>query len=535
MTIMNKKYNYCENDSDQYAGMDFRLENNPTRIADAQYIHRHDGMGNPLMEAIPLKKTSKSELTELYNHVPENFPSAEELKKMDPARRDDTLSIIKDVRIYLPYIRDVAYELNRAMLESFRKRAELSCPNDLMFRNEEITTESIFCSKQPGVPVNGFALLGVSGTGKTTAIDQVLSNYPQVVVHHINGERVIQILYLKVTTVEKSNFTALYSNIGMSIDRALGNGNHAYQRMIEKKKTLGEKSQKICELIEKLNIGLIILDEIQNMKMDTVSENSIQAFLRMSNDTGVAIAVVGTEEAYEKLFASSVEDGRLVRRVNPLIKSGLYCTDEARFRSIINTLFSSFPVFDGFEGCQNDEIIQTFWDNTEGVMGHITDLYYYLARDYLSKKRRPEITPEYINEVADKYMYAIAKMMEKQNSFEPAAVKRRRALRDMNSYLNPKRIGEIQAAANSETVNEVPESVKKITASIMKKYPNFIEQTVIAAVSRFSQQDPDDESMITMQALEYLNSFRKRQPKKPKARTELKKDDMLASILGKAA
>ena len=288
MTIMNKKYDYCKNDSDQYAGMDFSLKNNPVRIADAQYIHRIDGAGNPLMEAIPLKKTSKSELKELYNYVPKNFPSLDELKKMDPARRDDTLSIIKDLRIYLPYTRDVANELNRAMLESFRNRAEMPCPNDLMFRNEDIQTESIFCSTQPGVPVNGFSLLGVSGTGKTTAIDQILGNYPQVVIHHINGEKVIQILYLKVTTVEKSNFSALYSNIGKSIDKALGNGNKAYQHMIEKKKTLGEKSQKICELIEKLNIGLIILDEIQNMKMDSISENSIQAFLRMSNDTGVS-------------------------------------------------------------------------------------------------------------------------------------------------------------------------------------------------------------------------------------------------------
>ena len=99
MTIMNKTYSYCENDADQYAGMDFSVSQ-PTRIADAQYIHRIDGAGNPLLEAIPLKKVSKTELKEIYNYVPKTFPTAVELKKLDPARRDDTCSLIKDFRIY---------------------------------------------------------------------------------------------------------------------------------------------------------------------------------------------------------------------------------------------------------------------------------------------------------------------------------------------------------------------------------------------------------------------------------------------------
>lgn len=533
MTIMNKTYSYCENDADQYAGMDFSVSQ-PTRIADAQYIHRIDGAGNPLLEAIPLKKDSKTELKEIYNYVPKNFPTAVELKKLDPARRDDTCSLIKDFRIYLPYTRDVANEVNRALIEAYRNRSEMKCRNDLIFRNEEIATESIFCSSQSGVPVNGFSLLGVSGTGKTTVLDKVLGNYPQVIVHHLGGEDVIQILYLKVTTVEKSNFSALYSNIGESIDKALGNGNHAFKNMINRKKTLGEKSQKICELIEKLNIGMIILDEIQNMNLDSMAENSIQSFLRMSNDTGVAIAVVGTEEAYENMFMSSVRSGRLVRRILPLIKSGLYCKDEEMFRSIITTLFCSFPVFEGVDR-PGDEIIQAFWDNTEGVMAHITDLFYYLVREYLSRKKRPELTPEYINLVTDKYLFSITKMIEKQNSFEPAAVHRRRMLKEMNAFLNPEKIGETEISEKVVTADEIPETVKKITENIMKLYPNYVEKTVIDAVSRFSKDDPDNDIFITAQAVNYLNSYRKSAPKKPKNRTEMKQGQMLDAILGQGA
>lgn len=135
------------------------------------------------------------------------------------------------------------------------------------------------------------------------------------------------------------------------------------------------------------------------------------------------------------------------------MKVSLSCDDnkdEEMFRSIITTLFCSFPVFEGIDR-PGDEIIQAFWDNTEGVMAHITDLFYYLVREYLSRKKRPELTPEYINLVTDKYLFSITKMIEKQNSFEPAAVHRRRMLKEMNAFLNPEKIGETEISVKDVT------------------------------------------------------------------------------------
>ncbi len=62
---------------------------------------------------------------------------------------------------------------------------------------------------------------------------------------------------------------------------------------------------KVCELIEKFSIGTIVLDEIQLINFNSNKENSYEGLLGIVNKTKIALSVVGTDEAYKKLFRNA--------------------------------------------------------------------------------------------------------------------------------------------------------------------------------------------------------------------------------------
>ncbi len=72
---------------------------------------------------------------------------------------------------------------------------------------------------------NSFSVVGVSGLGKSTALQRVLSLYPQIIQHteRINGQKLYcqQIPYLVVQTPHDASIKALILDIYLQIDSLL--------------------------------------------------------------------------------------------------------------------------------------------------------------------------------------------------------------------------------------------------------------------------------------------------------------------------
>lgn len=180
---------------------------------------------------------------------------------------------------------------------------------------------------------SGFALLGYSGCGKSSSLKQLFDNIPQVIMHHPDpGTSIPQITYLVVSCMPNSNFSTLYRQIGEAIDNALGNPEPIYEVMINKKcKSLADKQLKVCQLIETFSIGTIVMDEIQLIDFNTNRENSYEGLLGIVNKTKVALSVVGTDEAYKKLFTML----RNARRAGDFIDASAYTTDKDYFNMLV--------------------------------------------------------------------------------------------------------------------------------------------------------------------------------------------------------
>ena len=87
-----------------------------------------------------------------------------------------------------------------------------------------------------------------------------------------------------------------------------------------------------ADAVHKLVDGKIgKMDEIQLIDFNTNRENSYEGLLGIVNKTKVALSVVGTDEAYKKLFTML----RNARRAGDFIDASAYTTDKDYFNMLV--------------------------------------------------------------------------------------------------------------------------------------------------------------------------------------------------------
>lgn len=160
------------------------------------------------------------------------------------------------------------------------------------------------------------AILGVPGVGKTSALKRCLVSMPQTLEHTQYGEHPFfckQVLYLFVECPADCTIKSLGRNVAYALDRALGT---SYADSIWKyaNESVGRVALAIKQLCVTYHIGVIILDEIQNLisnsSISRQTNKLIKFLVELMNDTATSIYLVGTLEA-EDLF---VRQDHLKRR-----------------------------------------------------------------------------------------------------------------------------------------------------------------------------------------------------------------------------
>lgn len=143
------------------------------------------------------------------------------------------ISTLKSLRFKLPFHQKMELEMYNCLVSSYRSRELILGDNN---------NSKIIGNVYDGT-TDGFNLLGTSGSGKSSALKILLSRYPQVINHHLEGVGDFkQIVYIVVSTSPNDNFSALYISIAKAVDNALGFVEPVYESRLKKKNTLGEKN-----------------------------------------------------------------------------------------------------------------------------------------------------------------------------------------------------------------------------------------------------------------------------------------------------
>lgn len=143
-----------------------------------------------------------------------------------------------------------------------------------------------------------FSIIGISGIGKSTAIEKILLLYPQVIIHTDYEQNGISVGFLKqiVWLVIECPFNAsrgsLCKNFFMAVDNILGT--NYYKQFVKPRMNESDLIDKMAHVAALHCIGVLVFDEIQRMKRGNEGKLTMNFFVELHNKLGVPLIFVGT-------------------------------------------------------------------------------------------------------------------------------------------------------------------------------------------------------------------------------------------------
>lgn len=143
-----------------------------------------------------------------------------------------------------------------------------------------------------------FSIIGISGIGKSTAIEKILLLYPQVIIHSDYEHKGISVGFLKqiVWLVIECPFNAsrgsLCKNFFMAVDNILDT--NYYKQFVKSKTNESDLIDKMAHVAALHCIGVLVFDEIQRMKKGDEGRLTMNFFVEIHNKLGVPLIFVGT-------------------------------------------------------------------------------------------------------------------------------------------------------------------------------------------------------------------------------------------------
>ncbi len=152
--------------------------------------------------------------------------------------------------------------------------------------------------------VQGFALTGITGVGKSTALHSVFRFYPQVLVHREYEGKAVnqkQLVWLVLNVPEDGSLKSLCKAFFEMIDQIMGTDYAA--RYAKDSYSVSSMVPHVARVAALVNLGVLVIDEIQVLdgKRSQGPEVMLNFFTRLTNVIGVPVVLVGTPQAREVL------------------------------------------------------------------------------------------------------------------------------------------------------------------------------------------------------------------------------------------
>lgn len=243
--------------------------------------------GNPLIEALSPKK-SVHEIMEAFANYPDL--SKEIRNHPDPLVREEYTSRLRELRQPLPIYFDVFRAIERAIKNGYSAKNPFSPTTSqylhyLVDERPAIEPKTGFFEPKG----EGITLIGESGVGKSSMLDQILNYFPSVIEHgHYRGRPVgvkNQVVWIKVDCPNNSSVRDLCEEILMQLDIATNS------EKTRSATTIGGVIRQIEQRIKSSFLGILVIDEMQRLVFKrTGGENNLLNFLHsLVNKLGVPI------------------------------------------------------------------------------------------------------------------------------------------------------------------------------------------------------------------------------------------------------
>lgn len=147
---------------------------------------------------------------------------------------------------------------------------------------------------------SGFSIIGMSGIGKTRAVESILNLYPPVIFHNRYRNRDFthsQIVWLKLECPYDGSPRGICTNFFQSVDRILGT---TYRKNFAKDRRLTDEMMvDMANIATQHSIGVLVIDEIQRLSRAKSggAGKLLDFFVQLINLIGVPVVLIGTYKA----------------------------------------------------------------------------------------------------------------------------------------------------------------------------------------------------------------------------------------------
>lgn len=253
------------------------------------------------------------------------------------------------------------------------------------------------------------SIIGISGIGKTTAIERLLLMYPQVIKHfEYKGECFTrtQIVWLKIDCPYDGNLSTLCKSFFKAIDDILGS------RYLEKfgysSRVTSTMMINMTKLAWRYGIGVLVIDEIQhllNTKND--KEEMLNFFVTLTNTVGIPTVLIGTSKA-QKVFNGNFRQARRAGSDGAIIWDRMQ-KDSEEWDFFLRSIWE-------FQGLKNvceltNKMKEVFYDECQGITAVAVNLF-LLAQERALQDGKEELTVSIIRETAKKDLHMIQPMIK---------------------------------------------------------------------------------------------------------------------------
>jgi hypothetical protein len=255
---------------------------------------------NPLIEALPPIFTEEEVIEQLSL-----FPQFNERERvLNPSYRFHCVQRL--FQYFQPFEKhlDLEQRLSRAIRQGYLHRSPLRKEEVMRIHESYQAIKRGEFLKSYDTKVKrtaaGFTIIGISGIGKSTAIERILSLYPQLIKHREYQNtpfNFTQITWLKLDCPFDGSTKALCMSFFSELDRLLGS--NYLNKFGSQKSTTPLMLQRMSHLANLHGIGLLIIDEIQHLSLSKSggSEKMLNFFVTLVNTIGIPVLLVGTNKA----------------------------------------------------------------------------------------------------------------------------------------------------------------------------------------------------------------------------------------------
>lgn len=520
-------------------------------MVDAIYSKQivQDYESNPLIEALPPIFTEDNVIEQISV-----FPPFDEKERtLNPSYRFHCLQRL--FQYFQPFEThlDLEQRISRAIRQGYLHRSPMK-KEEVMRIHESYRAikEGEFLKTyhtEAKRTAAGFTIIGLSGIGKSTAIERVLSFYPQLIKHHeYQGKPFIytQICWLKLDCPFDGSLKGLCMSFFSELDRLLGS--NYLNKFGAQKNTTDLMLQRMAHLASLHGIGLLIIDEIQHLSLSKSggSDKMLNFFVTLVNTIGIPVLMVGTNKAIS-ILQSEFRQARRGSGQGDMVWSQMPKDDswelfvEGMWEYQWTTKYTPLTT----------EFIDVIYDESQGILDIAVKLF-MLSQVRAIATGEEKLSKSIINQVASDSLRLVRPMLKAMKSGIPSEIAKYEDIRpiDMDEEIEKykasidlqekiriqkkiqgqKRQKKEQSILETVTLQLLamdfePEEVQNAINKIFKKFgegigkPILIKEAVKLLIEKDEKKDASKPSKIKTKAIgeNYLGSLMKEARQKKKS------------------